>query len=68
MYTGFSEKEPKERLKEHNGKSSKFTKENGPWELKYFETFYCKKCAIHREKFLKSGIGRKLRDTIIKNV
>ena len=38
-----------------------------PWQLIYYETFYCKTCTDKREHFLKSGIGFKLRKIILEN-
>ncbi len=59
-------KKPSERLKEHNKGINKWTKENGPFKLIYWEKFFCKKDAIMREKFFKSGQGNKLKQLIIK--
>lgn len=57
-YIGFSE-DLKTRLKQHNAKKgAKFTKTE-TWKLIYFECYANKKDAIGREKFLKSGSGRK---------
>jgi len=49
-----------ERFKSHNELSNKgYTKKFRPWKVVYVE-FYCSKTeAIKREKFLKSGLGRK---------
>ena len=65
-YTGYTGKELFERLKEHNNGCNKWTRENGPFQLVYFEEYQSKTEAIKREKFLKSGQGRKLLDNIIK--
>ena len=56
-----------ERLIEHNEGLSFYTIAFKPWQLVYYETFYCKLCADKREKFLKSGIGFKFRKIIIEN-
>jgi len=66
-YVGFTSEIPEMRLYEHNIGSNKWTGENGPFKLKYYESFCCKKEAIHRERFLKSGVGRKLVKLIIEN-
>jgi len=66
-YIGFTSKNPVARLYEHNQGSNKFTKENGPWKLVYYETFTCRKCAREREAFLKTGVGKKLIKAILKN-
>ncbi len=57
---------PGTRLEEHHLGSNQWTKQNGPFKLIYYESYYCKKDALHRENFFKSGIGRKLKDLIIK--
>ena len=56
-----------DRLHEHNEGLSKFTKIDRPWELIYFEYFYCRLCADKREQFLKSGFGYKFRKLILKH-
>lgn len=66
-YVGFTIKDPKSRLAEHNNGLSKFTKTDRPWKLIYYEDFYCRLCAEKREIFLKSGFGYRLRKLIFKN-
>ena len=68
IYCGFSEKEPELRLKEHNNGTNKWTRENGPFLLLYYESYYCEKDARHKEKFYKTGFGRKIRDIILSSV
>jgi putative endonuclease len=68
IYVGFTSKNPKNRTKEHNKGSNKFTRDNGPWRLVYYETFSCKQCAKNREKFFKSGVGKRLKKIIIENI
>lgn len=55
------------RLSEHNEGLSNYTKTNAPWELVYFENFYCKVCADKREQFLKSGFGHRFKKIILGN-
>lgn len=55
------------RLKEHNQEKNKYTKGRKPWKLVYQECYKTKNEALEREKFLKSGQGRKLLDDIINN-
>lgn len=62
---GFTEKDVLERLREHNTGMNQWTKTNGPFKLKYFETFVCKTDARRRELFFKSGVGKKLKKIII---
>ncbi len=67
-YVGFTEKDPKLRLDEHNNGSNQFTRYNKPWVLIYYETYSCMKCARIREKFYKTGIGKKIKQLIVKNL
>jgi len=64
-HVGFTAKRPEERLEDHNLGSNKWTRINKPFKLVYKETFTNKTEAIKREKFLKSGQGRKYLDSII---
>ena len=63
-YVGLTIKKVENRLKEHNSGLSKFTNTDKPWEVIYFESFYCKTCAEKREQFLKSGFGYRFRKLI----
>ena len=63
-YVGYTGKEVFIRLKEHNSGCNKFTKNNCPFEIYHTEKFEDKKSAIQREKFLKSGQGRKFLDSM----
>jgi putative endonuclease len=65
IYCGRTEKEPLERVKDHNQGSNAYTRANTPFILKYYEKYHCKKDAAEREKFYKSGFGRKIRDLIL---
>jgi predicted GIY-YIG superfamily endonuclease len=47
---------------------NKFTSENRPFELVYYEKYVCKEDCKNRELFYKSGFGRKIRDIIISTV
>lgn len=50
----------KRRLIEHrSGKGGKTTKNKNSWKLIYFEGYVNKNDAFGREKFLKSGSGRR---------
>jgi len=53
-------------LEKHNYGSNQFTKRNGPFELIYQKTYDTKIEARKREIFLKSGVGRKFLDSILK--
>ena len=65
-YVGFTSKDPKIRLIEHNKGGSKWTRQNKPFELLYKEKFHNKTDAIKRETFLKSGKGREYLDRLLK--
>jgi putative endonuclease len=49
----------KRRIKEHTQKKSPYTSKKGNWKLIYAEMYLDKFDALGREKFLKSGSGRK---------
>lgn len=57
LYKGFTS-DLKRRIKEHSCHQPKFTGDNGPWKLIYYEAFISEKDARKEEKFLKSGKGR----------
>jgi len=58
-YVGFTSKTAKQRLFEHNNRCNKWTRDNKPFILLYEEHYQTKKEAQLRERFLKSGQGRK---------
>ena len=60
FYIGFST-DLKRRLSEHKRGASFATKSRGPWKLIYYETYTEREDAEGREKFLKSGAGRRLK-------
>jgi len=43
------------------------TKAKRPWKLIYFEAYPNKLDALNREKYLKSGYGRRSINTMLKN-
>ena len=48
------------RYQSHNKLAQKgWTKKYRPWEVVYLEFYRHKKEAMNRERFLKSGVGRK---------
>jgi putative endonuclease len=57
-YTGFTS-DLKRRLKQHFDGSSPYTSKKNNWRLIYYEVYLNKRDAIGREKFLKSGAGKK---------
>ena len=59
LYIGFSA-DLRQRIAAHqNGRGSRTTKLKKEWKLIYYESYLDKNDAIGREKFLKSGSGRK---------
>ncbi|OGM99100.1 MAG: hypothetical protein A2817_01225 [Candidatus Yanofskybacteria bacterium RIFCSPHIGHO2_01_FULL_39_8b] len=65
-YIGYTSKKLDIRLAEHNSGNSSWTRNNGPFQFVYQEEYQTKTEAIKREKFLKSGQGRKFLDQILK--
>ena len=57
LYKG-STNDLKRRVHEHSRGNSRFTKDNGPWKLIYYEAFLKKEDARREELFLKSGKGK----------
>ena len=58
MYTGFTY-DLRKRLKEHNDELSTYTKYRGPYKLIYYEVCFDENDARQREKYLKSGTGKR---------
>ncbi|MDZ7798506.1 MAG: GIY-YIG nuclease family protein [Patescibacteria group bacterium] len=54
------------RIKKHNQGKCPYTKGRKPWKLIYHEIFKTRSEAMKREKFLKSGQGRKYLNSILK--
>jgi len=65
-YVGSTKLKPEDRLKKHNSGTNKFTKGNRPFILVYQEEHTNVTMARKREKFLKSGVGRKFLDETLK--
>jgi putative endonuclease len=58
FYVGMT-RDVENRLKEHNNKRTFSTKGYVPWELFFMEEFTTRHKARAREKYYKSGIGKK---------
>lgn len=58
LYIG-STQDLRKRIFSHNGGKNKSTKHGSPWKLIYYEASLGRKDARAREKYLKSGMGRK---------
>lgn len=68
IYVGLTEKNPIEKINEHNTGSNKWTNQNKPLKLIYFEKYFCKADATNREKFYKSGFGKQIKKLIVNNL
>lgn len=68
IYVGSTTKQPGERVKEHNEGTNKWTRENGPFKLIYYETYICEQDARAREKFYKTGMGNRVKLAIVKEM
>ncbi len=58
LYTGATS-DIQKRILEHNSGKNKSTKYGGPWKLIYCEICIIRKDAFAREKYLKSGMGKR---------
>ncbi len=57
----------KRRFAEHNsGTGGKYTKNNGPFELMYYEAYTSYSLAKRAEKFYKTGYGREIMEGKLK--
>ena len=61
-YVGYTSKDPKDRSHDHLTGSNKWTRQNEPFVIIHTEMFGDKTDAIRRERYLKSGQGRKWLD------
>lgn len=61
-YTGFTTTIPQLRCDQHNLGSNDYTRRNRPFELIYFEAYEDEYFARRRERFLKTGHGRRFLD------
>lgn len=66
FYVGFTT-DLQRRLKEHNSGHSNYSSKHGPWKLIYFEEFKTLEEAVARERYLKTGAGRKFRKKLIES-
>ena len=66
LYVGFTE-DIQKRFNEHNSGLVKSTKDRIPFELIYYEACLNKLDAIKREKYFKTGFGRRFIKERVKN-
>lgn len=64
VYVGFTSKDPVLRVDEHNKGTNQWSKQNRPLKLLYYESLLCEDDARLREKFYKSGVGKKIKKLI----
>ena len=57
-YTGYTN-DLRKRFKQHNEGKSTWTKGRGPWDLIYYEACLNEEDAKTREKYLKTGMGKR---------
>lgn len=57
-YTGCT-KDLRKRFNQHNSRKSPYTKSRGPYKIIYYEACLTEEDAGLREKFLKSGMGKR---------
>ena len=58
FYIGFSNN-LRLRLRQHKDRQSFATSHRGPWKLIYYEAYLSRDDALGRERYLKSGAGRR---------
>jgi putative endonuclease len=58
FYTGFT-RDLENRIREHNEGRVSSTRERGPFELVYYEACLNEQDGLAREKYLKSGMGKR---------
>jgi putative endonuclease len=58
LYTG-STNDLRKRLNQHNKGKSTWTKNQTPWDLIYYEGCFNEQDARSREKYLKTGMGKR---------
>jgi putative endonuclease len=58
LYTGYTA-DLRRRIEEHNNKAQRSTHNRAPFRLIYYEGCTSKEDALAREKYLKSGRGKK---------
>ncbi len=64
-YVGYTGQDVRKRLGQHNRGQNRWANQNRPFELLHVEEYDDKKEAQQREKFLKTGAGRKELDELL---
>jgi predicted GIY-YIG superfamily endonuclease len=68
IYVGSTSKLPEIRVNEHNQGSNVWSKNNKPFDLIYYEKYFCQKDVRRRELFYKSGFGKQIKNIIVNKV
>ena len=63
IYVGISN-DIQRRFSQHNSRREKTTRAYAPFKLIYHESFLSRSAARHKEKYLKSGVGKELRKSL----
>ena len=66
-YVGMTNRDVDIRVQEHNAGITPWTRQNGPFRLIHTEVYNSIDLACRRERFLKSGKGRRVVQNILKN-
>jgi putative endonuclease len=66
FYIGYSSN-LRRRMRQHSEGSSFATSYRGPWKLIYYEAYLEQADALGRERYLKSGAGRRFLQSQLKN-
>jgi putative endonuclease len=66
LYIGYSANLRK-RIREHRKGLSFATSFRGPWQLVYYEAYLDQRDAVGRERYLKSGAGRRFLRTQLRH-
>ena len=66
-YVGCTSLDPAERLLEHNAGKVPWTRGHKPLELLYSERFESSELARKRERFLKTGKGRTVLESLLRD-
>jgi len=64
-YVGSTGQDVRARLRQHNRGQNHWASQNGPFELLLVEEYVTKAEAVHRERFLKTGVGRRELDLLL---
>jgi len=64
-YVGFTGQKVDVRLRQHNRGQNRWAAQNGPFELVRAEEYRSKEEARVRERFLKTGVGRRELDRLL---